>query len=67
MIKNTPLEYINDRINKHLENINEHKQRILRLQDDINHFNSFIKSNEIRLTELKIIREILEKKEENNE
>lgn len=56
MIKNTPLEYINDRINQHKENIKEYKEEIERLQN-------FIKANEIRMTELEIIKDILQKGE----
>ncbi|WP_425382403.1 hypothetical protein [Spiroplasma endosymbiont of Melieria omissa] len=56
MIKNTPLEYINDRINQHKENIKEYKEEIEKLQN-------FIKVNEIRMTELEIIKDILQKGE----
>ncbi|WP_342273911.1 hypothetical protein [Spiroplasma endosymbiont of Phycita roborella] len=56
MIKNTPLEYINDRINQHKENIKEYKKEIEKLQN-------FIKANEIRMTELEIIKDILQKGE----
>ncbi|WP_338973420.1 hypothetical protein [Spiroplasma endosymbiont of Tricholauxania praeusta] len=56
MIKNTPLEYINDRINQHKENINKYTKEIERLQN-------FIKTNEIRMTELEIIKDILQKGE----
>lgn len=56
MIKNTPLEYINDRINQHKENIKEYKEEIEKLQN-------FIKANEIRMTELEIIKDILQKGE----
>ncbi|WP_400254534.1 hypothetical protein [Spiroplasma endosymbiont of Cleonymus obscurus] len=58
MIKNTPLEYINDRINQHKENIKEYKKEIEKLQN-------FIKANEIRMTELEIIKDILQKGEKN--
>ncbi len=56
MIKNTSLEYINDRINQHKENINKYTKEIERLQN-------FIKANEIRITELEIIKDILQKGE----
>ncbi|WP_338973522.1 hypothetical protein [Spiroplasma endosymbiont of Tricholauxania praeusta] len=56
MIKNTPLEYINDRIKQHKENINKYTKEIERLQN-------FIKTNEIRMTELEIIKDILQKGE----
>lgn len=56
MIKNTPLEYINERINQHLKNINEYKK-------EIEKFQNFIKANEIRITELEIIKDILQKGE----
>ncbi|WP_342274229.1 hypothetical protein [Spiroplasma endosymbiont of Phycita roborella] len=56
MIKNTPLEYINNRINQHKENIKEYKKEIEKLQN-------FIKANEIRMTELEIIKDILQKGE----
>ncbi|WP_342253388.1 hypothetical protein [Spiroplasma endosymbiont of Zeiraphera isertana] len=56
MIKNTPLEYINYRINQHKENIQEYKKEIEKLQN-------FIKANEIRMTELEIIKDILQKGE----
>ncbi|WP_338977482.1 hypothetical protein [Spiroplasma endosymbiont of Panzeria rudis] len=56
MIKNTPLEYINDRINQHKENIKEYKEEIEKLQN-------FIKVNEITMTELEIIKDILQKGE----
>ncbi|WP_425376923.1 hypothetical protein [Spiroplasma endosymbiont of Aleiodes alternator] len=56
MIKNTPLEYINDRINQHKENIKEYKKEIEKLQN-------FIKTNEIKMTELEIIKDILKKGE----
>lgn len=54
MIKNTLLEYINDRINQHKESINKNEQEIEKLQN-------FIIVNEIRMTELEIIKDILEK------
>ncbi|WP_458258618.1 hypothetical protein [Spiroplasma endosymbiont of Dactylopius coccus] len=57
MIKNPPLEYINDRINQHKENIKEYKEEIEKLQN-------FIKANEIRMTELEIIKDKLELKNE---
>ncbi|WP_375317449.1 hypothetical protein [Spiroplasma endosymbiont of Virgichneumon dumeticola] len=56
MIKNTPLEYINDRIYQHKENIKEYKKEIEKLQN-------FIKVNEIRMIELEILKDILQKGE----
>lgn len=67
MIKNTPLEYVNDKINEYLEEKARKNNYINDKQKEINRFNEIIKIIDIRLSELRVIREILEKEGNNNE